>query len=297
MTLFDERELVEGGIDLQGGAPRRLVVEEHDDELGGVRQLAPVRLLTRAARCGRVPAGHDRPTRPAGRRRRPRADAPSGTRRARPSSRSRSTCRQGGARSRPGRSRRPSSPATAGCSSKSQNDSIPAISITRRSWISPHRPRVCDSPRRALTRFPVCVRRLSWVSRTISSSLWISPYARCRCCSSSPTFVSTFSSDFRNGSTYSPRRPIAASVNDWAFARNASAESARIDVWTRSSKARRSAASAPSTSASACRALRRVLQCLVTLRKRPAQRHEVDAGGAGDEPDDQEKHRHEGEGP
>ena len=56
-----------------------------------------------------------------------------------------------------GRSTRPSSPATECCSSKSQYESIPAISITRLSWISPQRPRVCDSPRSALTRLPVCV--------------------------------------------------------------------------------------------------------------------------------------------
>ncbi len=45
-----------------------------------------------------------------------------------------------------GRSTRPSSPGIVCCSSKSQYDSIPAISITRRSWISPHWPRVCELP-------------------------------------------------------------------------------------------------------------------------------------------------------
>ena len=45
ITLFDERELVQGGVDLEGRSPRRLVVEEHDDELGRVRELSPVRLL------------------------------------------------------------------------------------------------------------------------------------------------------------------------------------------------------------------------------------------------------------
>ena len=44
-------------------------------------------------------------------------------------------------------------------------------------------------------------------------------------------------------------------------------------------------------------ALRRIPQREVTLRECPAQRHEVDAGGADAESDDQEKHRHEGEGP
>ena len=42
---------------------------------------------------------------------------------------------------------------------------------------------------------------------------------------------------------------------------------------------------------------RRVRERLITLCERPAERHEVDAGGADDEPDDQEEHRHEGEGP
>ena len=50
--------------------------------------------------------------------------------------------------------RRPSSVAVDTCSSKSQCSSMPAISTTRRSWISPQRPRVCGE-RSAVTRLRV----------------------------------------------------------------------------------------------------------------------------------------------
>ena len=82
-----------------------------------------------------------------------------------PSSRSRSTCRPAASRSRraaaAARRRRRSSAARRSRST----ESIPAISITRLSWISPQRPRTCESPRSALTRLPVCSRRPSCVER------------------------------------------------------------------------------------------------------------------------------------
>ena len=78
-----------------------------------------------------------------------------------------------------GRSCRPSSPSIVCCSSKSQYESIPAISITRFSWISPQRPRVCDSPAQGVDEIArLGAKPLVRLRRTISSSLWISPYAR-----------------------------------------------------------------------------------------------------------------------
>ena len=57
--------------------------------------------------------------------------------------------------------RRPSSVMVETCSSKSQCESMPAISTTRRSWISPQRPRVCGE-RSAVTRLRVSFCSCSW---------------------------------------------------------------------------------------------------------------------------------------
>ena len=65
-----------------------------------------------------------------------------------------------------GRARPPSAPSTVTCSSKSHRALIPASSTTRRSCISPHRPRA-SGRRRAVTRAWVCSRSWSESARAI----------------------------------------------------------------------------------------------------------------------------------
>src|SRR5581483_9815893 len=133
-----------------------------------------------------------------------------------------------------GRSCFPSPSTTLGCSVKSQWRSIPAISITRRSCISPHWPRSCGLPRSATLRLPTSARKASWVWRCSSISRCSSPCARWRSCSSVWTFVSTLSSDSFSGRTYWSRRPSAWSAKAAAFSLSASAESALIACARRS---------------------------------------------------------------
>ena len=92
----------------------------------------------------------------------PSTTATRGTPDRRTSRRRRRSCAPGSLTTRSGR-RRLSSVATCACVSKSQCSSIPAISTTRRSWISPQRPRTFGRSRSALTRFPVSLR--SWLLR------------------------------------------------------------------------------------------------------------------------------------
>src|ERR1039457_645650 len=71
--------------------------------------------------------------------------------------------------SRSGR-RRPSSPTSVVCEVKSQYSSMPAISTTRRNWISPQRPRALGV-RSAVTSLPVSPRNCDWVSIRLRTGL------------------------------------------------------------------------------------------------------------------------------
>ena len=147
MTLFDSASSCSDGSTSSAASQRRLVVEEHDDELRRRRQLPPVRLLAELLDVlAHLPGVIRQPAAPRLRRTRP-PRAHGDTRRATPSSRSRSTCRPAASRSRRAAARAPPRPARSAAPRSRSTASIPAISITRRSWISPQRPRVCDSPR------------------------------------------------------------------------------------------------------------------------------------------------------
>ena len=65
---------------------------------------------------------------------------------------------------------RPSPSRVVGCSTKSQCWTMPAISTTRRSWISPQRPRTCGA-RSAVTRLLVSPWRRSCSSRSAAHGL------------------------------------------------------------------------------------------------------------------------------
>ena len=71
---------------------------------------------------------------------------------------------------------RPSSPVAVTCSSKSQCSSMPVSSTTRRSCISPQRPRTAGAFS-ALTRLPVASRSFSCVADSPTSCWRSSPYA------------------------------------------------------------------------------------------------------------------------
>ena len=84
-------------------------------------------------------------------------------------------------------------------------------------------------------------------------------------------------------------------MNAFAFSRSASVESALIAFSTRASKAPRSAASAPSRLGERALRLARLERGPIAVGERPAQGDDVDAGGAGDEPDQECDDGHEGD--
>ena len=97
--------------------------------------------------------------------------------------------------------RRPSSPATVVCSSKSQCSSMPASSTTRRSCISPQRPRTAGALQRA-HQAAGRVAQLLLRRRRSSSAAGAARRRRCRARSSIARICSsTFSSDARTGPT------------------------------------------------------------------------------------------------
>ncbi len=85
-----------------------------------------------------------------------------------------------------GRSR-PSSVAISNCVAKSQCSSMPAISTTRRSVISPQRPRVAGV-RSALTSRVVSRDRFAWLSLTLRRCSLSVEYAEVRSFSISCSF-------------------------------------------------------------------------------------------------------------
>ena len=123
---------------LQRGAEQRLAWQEHHDHLGRGRRAAPSTPCCRACPCDRAPGARA----PAASR--PRVSSSGASCASRNASSgvfaSTTICLPPGRWTiRSGR-RRPLSPCSGGCSSKSQRRSIPAISTTRRSCISPQRP-------------------------------------------------------------------------------------------------------------------------------------------------------------
>ena len=183
--------LDQAGHLLERGAEEGLAGQEHHHELGRRGELRPVGLLAQLRHVvAHVPAVDRRAARAAGRRRRPRPR--SGRPRAAPSRRPRRPCRPAASRSGPGAACRRRSRAV-DCSVKSQWASIPAISQTRRSWISPQRPRVCGE-RSAVTRLAVSFRSRSCVSATERTCCVRLPWTRARArssCSSSPRTLSS----------------------------------------------------------------------------------------------------------
>ena len=77
---------------------------------------------------------------------------------------------------------------------------MPAISTTRRNWISPQFPRT-PGVRSAVTSLPVSARSWAWVSRRLRTCSWSAAYAPERAFSNSWILESTFSSDARTGVT------------------------------------------------------------------------------------------------
>ncbi len=132
--------------------------QEQDHELRGGRELLPIRLPAPAPRCGPGSAGRGPPSSAAASRR-PAPPPPPGRRRGGAFASTTMDLPDGSRTIRSGRSR-PSSPCAVVCRVKSQYSSIPAISTTRWSWISPQRPRVCGA-RSAFTRFDASVRSFS----------------------------------------------------------------------------------------------------------------------------------------
>ena len=244
----------------------------------------------------------------ASRRRRSRPSRPSrtprGTRRAAPSRRSR-RLPAGEPHDDVGAQDRPSSSRVVGCSSKSQCSSIPAISITRRSWISPQRPRTCGARERVDEVAGLAAERSALVRRCARPRSAIAVRLAGGRCSSRAPGSRPCSSDFCSGATYAERglRLLGERV---AF--SGAPRSRRLDARssTRSSKAPRSAASsrlrrrcsplerprlAPRRRPGALRvALGEALAQQRTRRR--ARRRRAD-----DEPDEQCDDRHEGDAP
>ena len=155
---------------------------------------------------------------------------------------------------------------------------MPAISTTRRSCISPQRPRTCGW-RSALTRFDVSLRSCVCVSASERTCWLSSAYAPIRDFSISCTLVSNLSSDSRIGFTSSSiacwrsaRSPFAASwccasdacassMNAWLLLFSASADSA-LNACVRFSRARSISASLP---AAASRSIRSAVARLSAL--------------------------------
>ena len=125
--------------------------------------------------------------------------------------------------------------------------------------------------------------------------MWISPYARCRCCSSSVTFTSTLSSDFCSGSTKTPEpahRLLGEGVRVLAECLGGQRLDRGLDPDVEGTTLGRERALGLGQ-----RELRlaRIGDGAVAVGERPAQRDEIDACGACDEPDQESDDGHEGD--